>query len=484
MKYIPWPYQDFAKEHVRDNPGAGLIMDMGLGKTVIVLTALNELMFDELEVNKVLVIAPKRVAECVWTDEAAKWDHLRHLKFSIVLGTERQRKEALRVKADIYVINRENVMWLIAHYGGAIPFDTVVVDESSSFKNPSSRRFKAIRTVRPKIKRLIILTGTPIPNGMLDLWSQIFLLDRGERLGESFALFRQKYFKPAERNGLIVYNYELQTFKQPQKRNGSYTADELYRKNMNELLGESIFEKEIYDKISDICISMKAADYLDLPKKIDRTVEVRLPDDIFRQYLEFEKKQILALPDDEEITAVNAAGLTNKLLQFANGAVYDADKNYHEVHLAKIEALEEDIEAANGQPLLVAYAYRHDLEQIQKHLKAYNPQVLKNAADVKLWNEKKIPVLLLHPASGGHGLNMQDGGHLLSWFGLTWNLEWYLQLIARLDRQGQKFPVTNSRLVVKGTMDEDVLRALNDKAVGQDALMKAVKARIHKYRKS
>lgn len=462
MIYQPHIYQDHATDHVMNNPYSGLFLEMGLGKTVATLTAINRLMYDELEIDKVLVIAPKRVAEDTWTTEASKWEHLKHLKLSLVLGTERERKQALLTKADIYVINRENVAWLVAHYGGAFPFDMLVIDELSSFKSAQAARFKSLRMIRPKIKRVVGLTGTPIPNGLLDLWPQMYLLDMGERLGKTLTSYREKYFKPGKRNGHIVYEYKL--------------------KEEDAIYGADIYQKEIYDKIGDICISMKAEDWLELPERIDQIVNVRLSPAIYQQYLDFEKKQILALEDLDDITAVNAAALTNKLLQFANGAVYSEGGEYYEVHNEKIEALAEDVEAANGKPILVFYQYKHDLARIQKYLRAFKPHKLEGTADIAEWNKGKIPFMLAHAASAGHGLNLQHGGHLMDWFGVPWSLELYLQAIARLDRQGQTERVINRRLIVPGTMDEDVIASLDRKESKQDAMMQAVKARIAKYR--
>jgi SNF2 family DNA or RNA helicase len=454
-------YQLHCVDHIINNCFSALFIEMGLGKTVSTLTAIDILMNHLFEVTKVLVIAPKRVAEDTWSREVEKWDHLSHLTISKVLGTERQRKEALKAKADIYIINRENVVWLVAHYGGAFPFDFVAVDELSSFKSAKAARFKALRTIRPKIKRLVGLTGTPAPNGLLDLWPQMYLLDMGERLGKTLTSYREKYFKPGKKNGYIVYEYDL--------------------KKEDDLLGADYYQKEIYEKISDICISMKAEDWLSLPERINRTVEVRLPAAIYQQYEEFERKQVLALADMEEISAVNAAALTNKLLQFANGAVYGSDGAWYEVHKEKLEALEEIIENANGHPVLVAYSYRHDQERIKKYLKAYKPQDLKDSDTIEKWNKRQIPLMLAHPASAGHGLNLQSGGNTIVWFGQTWSLELYQQFNARLDRQGQTESVIVHHLVTKGTMDEDVLKSLDTKAGGQEALMQAVKARIRKY---
>lgn len=464
MQFKPHNYQLHTIDHIIDNPASGIFLDMGLGKSVSTLTAIKKLMYEDLEIEKVLVIAPKKVAESTWIDEVEKWDHLKGLKVSIVLGTERQRIEALRTKADIYTINRENVAWLVTYLGGAWPFDMGVIDELSSFKNAKSIRFKALRTVRPFFKRVVGLTGTPAPNGLLDLWPQLYLLDQGERLGKTITSYRDRYFTPGKRNGRVIFNYDL---KKDEK------TDEI---------GQNAYEKEIYDKIGDICISMKAKDYLELPECVDRTNLITLPDKVMQQYFEFEKKLILSLESLEEITALNAAGLTNKLLQFTNGAVYDGERNIHEVHNEKIEALAEDMEAANGNPVLVFYQYQHDLARIQKHFKAYKPQILKGDKEIKLWNKKEIPMLLAHAASAGHGLNLQDGGHFIEWFGVGWGLELYQQAVARLYRQGQTKPVINSRIIAKGTIDEEVLQALANKATVQDAVMNAVKARIKKYR--
>ena len=456
MKYIPHPYQEFATEHVILNPEAGLLLDMGLGKTVSTLTAVDRLMNDYFEISRVLVIAPKRVAEDTWTTESAKWDHLKHLRLSVVLGSERERKEALKVKADIYVINRENVAWLVGYYQSAFPFDMIVIDELSSFKSAKAIRFKSLRMIRPKVKRVVGLTGTPAPNGLIDLWPQMYLLDQGARLGKTISGYREKYFTPGKRNGQVVFNYNLKT--------------------------ES--ERAIYDKIGDICISMKAKDYLSLPERVNHTIEVKLPKAIQEKYDEFEKQQVLSiLESDTDISAVNAAALSTKLRQFANGAVYDAEKNYHVVHDEKLEALEEIVEAANGQPVLIFYSFKHDLERIQQRLKGYKPRMLENSADIEDWNNGKIQVLLAHPMSAGHGLNLQIGGNIVIWFGLNWSLELYQQANARLDRQGQIKPVIVYHLIAVNTIDQKVFLALEGKAEGQDALLNAVKAIINKYKK-
>ena len=456
MRYIPHPYQEFATEHVILNPEAGLLLDMGLGKTVSTLTAVDRLMNDYFEISKVLVIAPKRVAEDTWTTESAKWDHLKHLRLSVVLGSERERKEALKAKADIYVINRENVAWLVGYYQSAFPFDMIVIDELSSFKSAKAIRFKSLRMIRPKVKRVVGLTGTPVPNGLIDLWPQMYLLDQGVRLGKTISGYREKYFTPGKRNGQVVFNYNLKT--------------------------ES--ERAIYDKIGDICISMKAKDYLSLPERVNHTIEVKLPKAIQEKYDEFEKQQVLSIIEsDTDISAVNAAALSTKLRQFANGAVYDAEKNYHVVHDEKLEALEEIVEAANGQPVLIFYSFKHDLERIQKRLKGYKPRMLESSSDIEDWNAGKIQVLLAHPMSAGHGLNLQAGGNIVIWFGLNWSLELYQQANARLDRQGQIKPVVIYHLITVSTIDQKVFLALEGKAEGQDALLDAVKAIINKYKK-
>lgn len=448
-------YQKAAVSHIIDHPAAGLFLDMGLGKTVSTLTAINRLMNVYMEVTKVLVIAPKRVAENTWTTECGKWDHLKGLRISRVLGTEKKRKAALKEDADIYVINRENVVWLVAQLKGWWPFDMIVIDELSSFKSNTATRFKALRKVRPMSARVVGLTGTPAPNGLIDLWPQMYLLDMGERLEKTITAYRSKYFKPGRTNGQVVFDYK--------PNSGS--------------------EDAIYSRISDICISMKARDYLDLPDLIEIPVEVSMSDRQMQQYEKFEEEQVLKLQDEGDISAVNAAALSNKLLQYANGAVYDADRNIHELHEAKLDALEEIVEAANGSPVLVFYSFRHDVARIMKRLKAYHPKEIDGQEDIQAWNDGRIPVMLAHPASAGHGLNLQQGGHIMVWFGLPWSLELYQQANARLHRQGQSQPVRSYAIMTKGTMDADVKKALSGKTDRQDALMEAVKARIEKYRR-
>lgn len=451
-------YQLTSVDHIIDNKHCALFLEMGLGKTVSALTAIDILIYQEIEINNTLVVAPKRVAESVWSAEIDKWEHLTHLKIVKIIGSVKQRKEALRTKADIYTIGRDNVAWLCGQYGGSmLPFDMLVIDELSSFKNPKSVRFKALKNVQPSFKRVVGLTGTPAPNGFIDLWSQIYLLDRGERLGKFIGKYRDEYFKAGKRNGAIIYNYDI--------------------------MPDS--EVRISEKIKDICMSMKAKDYLTLPGRIENIIEVKFDKELQKKYDDFEEEQVLQLfadaPDDQVISAVNAAALSNKLLQFANGAVYDNNKDYHVMHDLKIEALKEIIEDANGKPVLIAYSFIHDLKRIMHALSKYKPVKLTTDQDIKDWNDGKIQVMVMHPASGGHGLNLQAGGNILVWFGQTWSLELYQQFNARLDRQGQTNMVIIHKLIATKTMDVKVLNALNGKDKTQDSLMEAVKAIIKKY---
>lgn len=447
-------YQLQAVEHIFSHNKCGLFLDMGLGKTVSTLTAINRLIYEEVEVNRVLVIAPKRVAESVWKQEVAQWPHLQHLKVSVVTGNAMNRKKALQEKADIYTIGRDNVQWLCAQYGGsALPFDMLVIDESSSFKNHASKRFKALKLVH--FSRVVLLTGTPAPNNLIDLWPQIYLLDKGERLGRTIGAFRSDFFSPGRSNGHIVYNYNV--------KKGS--------------------DERIHKAIADICMSMKAKDYLDLPERINNHIKLEMPESLRRAYKAFEKEKVLEIFEtDAQITSANAAALSNKLLQFANGAVYDSEKDSHEIHTLKLEALEEIMESANGKPVLVAYTYQSDAERISQYLKAYKPKRLETDADIVKWNKGEIQLLMMHPASGGHGLNLQAGGNIIVWFGQTWSLELEQQFNARLDRQGQKQRVIVNKLILKGTMDEDVIAAQERKEKGQNALMEAVKAKIKQYK--
>ncbi|WP_010651607.1 DEAD/DEAH box helicase [Oceanobacillus massiliensis] len=444
MKYNPHNYQEYAKDFILAHPVCCLMLDMGLGKTIITLTALWLLALDYFDIGKVLVIAPKRVAEDTWPKELSKWEHLTGLSYSLVLGNQKQREDALIKKAFIYIINRENVAWLVENHSW--DFDTVVIDELSSFKSNKAQRFKALKKVRPKIQRVIGLTGTPTPNSLLDLWPQMYLLDVGERLGRFIGGYRDRFFKPDKRNREIIYSYK--------PRDGA--------------------EEKIYELISDICISMKAADFLKMPEKINNRIEVSMDQKERKLYESFQRDMCLKL-GDEELDAINAAGLSNKLLQMANGAVYGEEKKALPIHDRKLDALEDLIEAANGKPLLVAYWYKHDLARIRER---FDIRTIDTAKDIDDWNAGKIPVALIHPASAGHGLNLQAGGSTIVWFGLTWSLELYLQLNARLWRQGQKNTVVIQHIITKGTHDEDVMKALETKDYRQSALIDAVKARL------
>jgi SNF2 family DNA or RNA helicase len=391
------------------------------------------------------------VAEDTWSREAGKWDHLRYLRISKVLGTEKERIEALNRPADIYVINRENTEWLVNYYGRKWPFDLVIVDELSSFKSPKARRFRALRKVRPLIKRIVGLTGTPAPNGLIDLWAQVYLLDQGERLGKTITGYRERYFVPDKRNRTTIFSWA--------PKPGA--------------------EEAIHKKLSDLCISMRAEDWLELPERIDNLVMVKLPPKAWMQYEQLERDLLLPLAGGD-VVANTAAGLSNKLLQMSNGAVYDENGTAKVFHNAKLEALDDIIEAAGGKPVLVFYAYRHDLARLKDHLAGLGPRTLESSADIEDWNAGRIPVLLAHPGSAGHGLNLQDGGNIIVWFGMTWNLEFYMQAVKRLHRQGQKNSVIVHHLVAEGTIDEDVMAALGSKARTQDALLEAVKARIER----
>ncbi|CAB4136189.1 HepA Superfamily II DNA/RNA helicases, SNF2 family [uncultured Caudovirales phage] len=465
MNYKPHQYQQHATEHIINNPAAGLFLEMGLGKTVSTLTAIVQL-FEYCDISKVLVIAPKKVAENTWSTEIDKWSHLSHLRISKVLGTEKQRKQALQAKADIYVTNRENVVWLTAFYGLAFPFDMLIIDELSSFKDAKSQRFKALRQIRPKISRVVGLTGTPAPNSLLELWPQLYLLDQGQRLGKTLTEYRTKYFNKQEY--LPFDSWKLKEETDP-------------------LVGQGYYERKIYELIADICISMKAEDYLEMPSLTYNVIKIPLPPKTQEQYDAFERTEVLKLiqaaeqDDEKKISAVNAAALTTKLLQFANGAVYDEQRVAHEIHKEKLEALEEIIDTANRKPVLIFYSYKHDLERMHLHLKAYKPRELKTEQDIHDWNAGRIRVLFAHPASAGHGLNLQAGGNIIVWFGLTWSLELYQQANARLYRQGQQNGVIIHLLTATETMDTDVMTALAGKAKTQDALMNAVKAKIKKY---
>ena len=443
-----YQYQRDCAQHIIDNERCALFVDMGLGKTVSTLTALEFLMYQDLDVNKVLIIAPKRVIETVWEQEATKWEHNRRFTFSTITGTATQRTEAVKREADIYLISRDNVVWLCQNFAKELrTFDALIIDELSSFKSPSSKRFKELRKVIRNFKRVVGLTGTPAPNGLIDLWAQIYLLDQGERLGKTLTAYRNTYFDPDARNGAIVYSYK--------PRKGS--------------------DAIIQNKLSDIVISMKTEDYLQLPDVVYIDVPIALDPIMQKQYDEFERDQVLSL--DDTVNAANAAALTNKLLQFANGAIYNEEREVIYLHDEKIEAIKDIVESEEGN-VLIAYAYEHDLTRLQEALKVYKPQTINSPSAIERWNNGEIKVLLAHPASAGHGLNLQQGGSLVVWFGLTWSLELYQQFNKRLHRQGQKCAVRIMHLVTKGTMDERVCMVLEGKDATQNSLIEALKARM------
>lgn len=452
-------YQVRGINHIIDNEYCALFLDMGLGKTVTTLTAIKELL-DNCIVSNALIIAPKKVTQVTWSDEIKNWEHLQGLTISVIDGTAKQRREAMAAKADIYAVSRDNIVWLVLECGGVkLPYDMVVIDELSSFKNHASKRFRAMRKVRKFIPRVVGLTGTPAPNGLIDLFAQMYLIDEGQRLGKTVTAYRDRFFRPGKCNGGIVYTYEL---KAPQ--------DET--------------EQQISDLISDITISMTADDYLKMPDKIMLYDYVDLAPKVLAMYQDFEKEQILELINSyEPISAASAAALSNKLQQFANGAIYDADQNVKDLHNEKLDKLEELVEAANGEPVLIAYSYKHDLERIMQKLKAYKPVKLEKPEHIDDWNAGRIPVLVTHPASAGHGLNLQKGGHNIIWFSNTWSLELYQQFNARLYRQGQGKPVTIHHIVTRGTIDEKIIKSLDGKRETQDGLMQSIKELMEFYGK-
>ena len=453
MIYHPHDYQKYSIEFVKTHPIAALLLSMGLGKTSTTLTALDDLLFDSFEIHKVLVIAPLRVTK-VWLDEVKKWNHLNYLRCSLVVGTEQERKRALWANADIYIINRENVQWLIDESGIQFDFDTLVVDELSSFNNFKTKRFKSLMKVRPMVKRVIGLTGTPTSNGLMDLWSEFKLLDQGKRLGRFITNYRDQYFRPDKRNGQVVFSYKPLPFA----------------------------EDAIYDKISDITISMKANDYLNMPELISNHVEVEMSEKEMKVYQELKQELVITL-GDEDVTASNAASLSNKLTQMANGAIYLDNHENAIIHDRKLDALEDLIEAQCDKPVLVAYWFKHDLDRIKNRLEELkvNFKEIKTEASIEDWNKGNIEVGLIHPASAGHGLNLQEGGSTLIWFGLTWSLELYEQTNARLYRQGQKDRcVVIEHIVTKGTIDEQIIKALEEKDKSQSRLIDAVKANLRK----
>lgn len=457
MIFTPHAYQQHCIEKIQEIKKIGLFLDMGLGKTVTTLTAIKDLKYNRFQVRKVLVIAPKKVAEGTWTKEKEKWEHTKMLRVSPVLGSLSKRIRALNTPADIYIINRENVVWLVDYYRNAWPFDMVVVDESSSFKSHTAKRFKALASMSGHIDRLVELTGTPSPNGLNDLWSQVFLLDGGERLGQKYTQFRERYFDPGDRGNNVIYNYKAKP--------GS--------------------EGSILEKISDICISMKSEDYLQLPDITYNQIPVILDPKSSKAYYDLERKMVLALPEaEEEISVTSAAALSNKLLQLANGALYDEDHNVHEIHNCKIEAFMELIESLQGKPALVFYNYQHDRDRLLAGLKNTGLRVreLKTTQDEDDWNNREIDILLTHPASSAYGLNLQQGGNHVIWFGLNWNYELYTQANKRLHRQGQQEKVIIHHLVCSGTRDEDVMQALERKDDVQNWVMESLKARIRRIK--
>lgn len=447
MKYKPHDYQSYATDFIVAHQVSAIFLDCGMGKSVITLSAIDRLLFDEFDVAKVLVIAPLRVAKDTWPKEIKKWDHLKNLSFSLVVGSEKERKQALKSKASIYIINRENLDWLISKSGYDFDFDMVVIDELSSFKSYQAKRFKSLLKVRPFIKRIVGLTGTPSSNGLEDLWAEFRILDQGKRLGKFVSNYRNNFFVPDKRNQHMVFSYK--------PKPGAQEA--------------------IYRLISDITISMSSLDYLSLPGCINNIVEVKLNSQESKVYSNLERDMFVKFKD-KEIDALNAATLSNKLLQMANGAIYDENKEVISIHDRKLDALEDLIESANGKPVLVAYWFKHDLSRIKNRFK--DIREIKTNKDIDDWNDGLVQVGIIHPASCGHGLNLQDGGSTLIWFGLTWSLELYQQTNARLYRQGQKETVVIHHIVTKGTIDEDVLNALDKKDEIQTALISALKVRI------
>lgn len=459
MKFKPYQYQERAVEWLIEKPRCCLFLDCGLGKSVITLTALQQLM-DDCEISRSLVVAPKKVAETTWTTEAEKWDHLKNLHVVKVMGTEKQRNIALATKADVYVIGRDSFVWLVGKYGGNLPFDVLVIDELTSFKSSKSNRFKAMRMATPTVQRVIGLTGTPAPNGLIDLWAQMYCIDMGERLGKSVTKYREAYFETHKWNNIVV---------RCDVKKGCDTI--------------------IRNKIADICLSMQAKDYLQLPDMITHTVKVILSASTMAAYTKFEKDKVLEFVEEHTDEATNilansAAGLMNKLSQFANGAIYDEERNVHQIHDEKLDRLAEIVEAANGNSVLVFYQFKHDVPRIIKKLKGYRVKAYEGEAELKEWSAGKIDVLLAHPASTAFGLNMQQGGHYIVWFGVGWNLELYQQANARLHRQGQLYPVQVYKLICAGTVDERAEAALANKKGVQQSLLDSLNYLVRKHKAS
>lgn len=446
MRYVAHNYQNYAKDFILAHKVSALFLDCGLGKTITTLTAINELMYDSFEISKVLIIAPLRVAQSTWKDEIEKWDHLNLLRYSIAVGDEKERRKALKQISDIYIINRENVDWLVTKSGIDFNFDMLIIDELSSFKSHTSKRFKSLLKIRSYFERVVALTGTPSSNGLMDLWAEFRILDLGERLGRYITHYRNEYFLPDKRNGVVIFSYKPQPHA----------------------------EERIYRRLADMTISMKSTEYLKMPELILNELEINLDVEDQTKYKKFKKEMVMTI-QEKEIDAINAASLSNKLIQLANGSIYDEDKKFYEVHNKKLDKLEEIIESANGKPVLVAYWFKADKERIEKRFKV---REIKTADDIKQWNKGMIDLALIHPASAGHGLNLQSGGSTLVWFSLIWSLELYQQTNARLYRQGQKDTVVIHHLITKNTIDEDIMKSLKRKDKTQEALMRAVKARI------
>lgn len=452
MNFKPHPYQQAAKQWVIEKPKCGLFLPMGLGKTIITLTAINELMYDRFEISKVLIIAPIRVVKSTWPNEIVKWQHTNKLSYSLIIGDRKDRIKALQQEADIYLINRENVAWLVEYLRNDWPYDMVVIDELSCFKSPQAKRFKALRKVMPLVNRFVGLTGTPTPKGLPDLWSQVYLMDAGQRLGKTLSVFRSRYLTAGRRNGYVIYEWNLQ----PDAK------------------------RRIIEAISDICMSLKTEDWLKLPPCSYLEHRVNLSVNCMNQYKRFEREKILEISEDGAITGANAGVVSNKLLQFAGGAVYDEEHNVQVIHNTKLDALEDLMEMANGEPVMVFYYFKHEYERIMERFKEnYVISAIENAEDETCWNNGEIDMLLVHPASVGHGLNLQHGGSVIVWYTLpNWSLELYQQANARLHRQGQKKPVRIYHILAKGTIDEDVMRSLGQKDVTQKVLIEALKAKI------
>lgn len=456
MRFVPHAYQRYCINRLITDDAVGLFLDMGLGKTVITLTAVNDLRYNRFLINRVLVIAPKKVAEDTWVREAEKWDHLHLIRIVSVLGSEKKRIRALNTPGDIYVLSRDNVSWLVEYYQNAWPFDMVVIDELSSFKSPQAKRFRSLKQIRGHIRRIVGLTGTPAPNGLIDLWAQIYLLDGGRRLGRTLTEYRNTYFTPTSRSRTQIFRY-------------------------GPLPGA---EDQIQDRLRDICISLSAEDYLTLPDRVDNIIHVRLPDKAEDGYRRFEQEMLLEV-DEDTIDAGSAAVLTNKLLQYCNGAIYDGEKNIVEVHDSKLEAFREIVEASQGKHILVFYNFQHDRLRLLRALRSSGLRIsdLNSPDAIRTWNCGDTDILLAHPASAAYGLNLQAGGNIIIWFGLNWSLELYQQANARLYRQGQKENVIVHHLVTVGCMDERVMEALQDKGQTQEGLLNALKARIRELRK-